>query len=149
MSDIFATTDKTKEQAGQGADQLYILKQGLIQIAPADFSGLNASVSEEVYRISGNSFADIGLNNFDIFHHIQDAAAELPDDEEIRRLNYNDGDIKANAKMAWKYNVGAPGFLTVTIYIDYTADDTTGSPYSADETQNFYYTIYSMKPIVV
>lgn len=150
MPDIFSTTDKTKEQQGQGSDQFYILKQGLIQIEPADFSGTTAYFSTEVARIPFDAPAGgILLNNFDIFHIVDDPAAEIQGDQEMIKLNYNFGTQKANARMWYRYWVGAPGYVGVNIDIYYTADDTTGSPYSADETQNFYYKIYSMSPLVV
>ena len=140
------STDETKKQEGQGASQFYILKQGIIQMTPAMFTGLNGYVSTEISRTDYGSVGDILLNSYDIYHKVQDPDAELQSDEEMIRLNYNFGSQKANAVFWYRYWAGAPGYTTSNIDIYYTADAASGSPYSADTTQNFHYIIYSQKP---
>lgn len=146
MADI-QSSDITRLQNNQGANQLYELKRGVIQMTPANFSGTSGFVQKEIYRISGSSAGSILLNSYDLYHFAQDPAAEFEGDEEITKLNYNFGTRKATATLWWRYYAGAPGYISVNFDIYYTAPGSSGSPYASDETQYFYYIVYSQQPI--
>jgi len=148
MATIEESSDKTKEQVGQGAEQLYVYKQGLITISPSEFIGTSAIKSTEVNAIPGSvTESNILFSHFDVYQKVVDYGAFIQGDAETIKLNYNFGTQKANARWWYKYWAGSPGYIGINIDIYYTADAASGSLYSADQTQEFYYTIYTKSQI--
>lgn len=152
------TSDRLTEQSDKGQNQFYVLKRGLITIAPTDFSANRAFVSETIFTYqagAGSVEEEKRRLSYDVYHWVQDADHELGEeqvDEMVVRLPYYrpssaEGAHGATALFGFRETAGAGGATgTVKIMIDYKAPAASGSPLAADRTQTFYYMVYSQKP---
>lgn len=152
------SSDRFIEEKILTKDGFNVLKRGLVTVAPSDFISLFAFKTETVYTYYNGlgGSPDFLLTAFDVYHYAQDPANELTSeqvDEIIMKTPYTDEVTgqRLNVAMGYETFAGGPdgqGGVNVKLIFYYKADASSGSPFSADETQNFYYVLYSLDPII-
>lgn len=138
------------EQTGQGEDQLYVLKRGTILIPSEDFSGSppRAQWFDTVKVYSVDATTEPLHLSYDVYQYV--AGSDPADmvgglESAVIKCPYSYSQQRAVCWFGLQDTVGT-GFQ-LQLWVDYTADGSTGTPFSADRDQLFYYIVYSQAAI--